>query len=494
VVLFGAVELARHLGRRFTSAGDVAFIELGVRQAIYHGNALGVYSRFGWHHPGPALFYMFAPAYWLSGESSRSLFLSAWLINGAAALGAVVIVRSREGEVGARILALVLFIFLIVMGFAHFLDPWNPKVLSLPLLLLMVSAAAAYSGSAWSFVVALGAASYLIQTHLGTMPVSVTMLALGTVGFVFTRRNHKDNDASPSGRPRTGSLRGPIIAATCVLALFWIGPLIQQVSNHNGNLTKIARFYRHPTTSGPISHSVGASIQVVADHASSIALGPSTARHHAERIPLTIAFAALGLVVAAVARRAPFLAAMGLATTVGLAAAVVTGTRVVGTLDPYLFYWTEALPIPAIVAGAAVVLDRLPDFRHNREISAATIALTVGLVGVSFRTIASASDATFGDPITERAVAQAVEQDAGAQRFTIHVQTRHIDRGALFLQLDKDGYRFHVDPMVDLYRGNITHAVSGPNFVIGDANGPPPDLNVLQPVAAVGKFEVFTER
>src|SRR5262249_36300232 len=70
VVVFGAVVLASQLGRPYTSSGDTAFIELGVRQAIRHGNAIGVYSRYGWHHPGPALFYLLAPLYALSGESS----------------------------------------------------------------------------------------------------------------------------------------------------------------------------------------------------------------------------------------------------------------------------------------------------------------------------------------------------------------------------------------------------------------------------------------
>jgi hypothetical protein len=42
VFAFGAIRLVRPLGRPFTTFGDIAYIELGVRQALHHGNALGV--------------------------------------------------------------------------------------------------------------------------------------------------------------------------------------------------------------------------------------------------------------------------------------------------------------------------------------------------------------------------------------------------------------------------------------------------------------------
>ena len=131
LVGFGAIKLVRPLGQTFTSSGDVAWIELGVRKAVRAQAQVGVYSRFGWSHPGPALLYTLAPWYWLSGESSRSLFLGAWIINGACAIAVVVIVRARAGELAARLMAGVLLWYLLIAGFTHLIDPWNVKVLAL---------------------------------------------------------------------------------------------------------------------------------------------------------------------------------------------------------------------------------------------------------------------------------------------------------------------------------------------------------------------------
>ena len=53
---------------------DHALLELGVRRvAAGHPPTLGVYSRFGWYHPGPALYYLLAGPYLLLGGSSMAL-------------------------------------------------------------------------------------------------------------------------------------------------------------------------------------------------------------------------------------------------------------------------------------------------------------------------------------------------------------------------------------------------------------------------------------
>jgi hypothetical protein len=61
-LLVGAVRLAANLTDDFWSYGDLAVIELSVRNALRGHPLLGPYSRFGWDHPGPALFYLLAPS------------------------------------------------------------------------------------------------------------------------------------------------------------------------------------------------------------------------------------------------------------------------------------------------------------------------------------------------------------------------------------------------------------------------------------------------
>ena len=154
VVVLGVGKLLRSLGQTFTSSGDVAFIELGVRRAVELDQQLGVYSRFGWHHPGPALLYALAPAYWLSGSSSRALFVGAWLVNGVCLLLTLVLVRARAGELAARLMAAVALLFLLVGGFAHMINPWNVVILAITIF-LAVWAGGGRLGFRWLLIVAL---------------------------------------------------------------------------------------------------------------------------------------------------------------------------------------------------------------------------------------------------------------------------------------------------------------------------------------------------
>jgi hypothetical protein len=484
VVLFGAIKLARPMGRPFTMTGDVAYIEIGVRQALQHGTALGVYSRYGWHHPGPALFYVYAPLYWLSGHGARSLFVSAWLINGVSALVAVCIVRARAGERTARVFVFALFALGLGSGVRHFIDPWNPKVLALPLLLLMVSAAAAFSGSAWSFVVALVAATYLVQTHLGTLPVAACLLVLAAAGF---------------WRNRKGSLRVPVVVAVGVLALLWIGPAVQEISHSDGNLSQIAEFYAPPRHVDQTSHSLKSSLIVVSNHATVVPLGTATSPGgNAARLLLAGTFAGLGAYAAFVTRqRAPFIAALGLATTVGLAAAVIAALRVIGPQDGFLFYWTEVLPIPAIVAGVWIVIERAHTDRTRNAVDVGTAIVLVLFLLFSVREVALARPTTLGDAAQARTIAKRIEQDVGSKNrpFAFSLDTTRVDAGSIAVQLDKDGYRFRMDPPVNLYGGNVSDdTVTDPAFIVRSVNLPAPPHSRERHLATFGSINLFVER
>lgn len=507
----GVVHFVRPLGRPFTPGGDVAFMELGVRQALQHGDALGVYSRFGWHHPGPALLYLMVPAYWLSGDSSRSLFLSAWLINFGSALAAVLIVRRHADEWAARVFVIAIACWLLILGFRYIEDPWNPRMLALPVVLLMVSAAAAYGGSAWAFVLALGVASYLVQAHIGTLPISAALLFLAFVGFVQVERRRRS-------RPRHSSrtaLLVPTILAIAVIGVMWVGPVVQEVGNHDGNLTRVVEFYLYPDHSGPTAHSLSSSVAVVSDVSTVVPLGaPRDQNGHSSRIFTAAAFALLGVAVAVGGRRrSRFVAGLGLTTAIGFTVAVVAATRVVGPQDTYLFYWTEGLPLPAVGAASWLVLDW---FRRRSEgvttgigavgavgsgyrtaVSALTAVVVVVLVGFSVRDVAHGITVAFGDDPAARTVAQKVEQAMEMKRspFVLRREVRGVDLGAVAVELDKAGYRFRLNRPLDLYGGNVRAPVQGPIFVLGPSaatvgtRGTPARAGRL--VATVGQVDIF---
>ena len=63
------------------SWGDGAILELYTIYARVGDSQLGPYSRFGWHHPGPMLFYMLAPVHSAFGSHAYALNAAAVLIN-----------------------------------------------------------------------------------------------------------------------------------------------------------------------------------------------------------------------------------------------------------------------------------------------------------------------------------------------------------------------------------------------------------------------------
>src|SRR5207253_2578948 len=79
------VRLFRVAHHPFDLFGDEAILESAVRHI--GGQLVGPYSRFGFHQPGPAYFYLQAPFYRSPGASAAALFLGAFCINLGAALG-----------------------------------------------------------------------------------------------------------------------------------------------------------------------------------------------------------------------------------------------------------------------------------------------------------------------------------------------------------------------------------------------------------------------
>ena len=501
VVVVGAIRLARTLGKPYTSPGDVAFIELGIRHALHHGETLGVYSRFGWHHPGPALLYAFAPVYWLSGSSSRSLFLGAWLINGVSALGAVWLVRRRAGELGAVLAAAAVFVLLWRQGFVLWINPWNPRVLAVPILLLMVSAASAAAGHAWSFVIALGTASYLVQAHVGTAPICAALLLLALIGYSLRVRS-----AATKTRVRDvlRADRVPIATSVGIVVVAWALPGLQQLRHgSDGNLAQIVKFYRNPPRdAGATSHSLGSSIVMVSNHASALVfheVGGNRA-DPAKLLALSLFFA-LGLVVALVAGRRGqrFIATLALTTPLGVTVAVLAATRVIGPVDNYLFYWTNTLALPAAIAAAWLTVDAVRkhlDARSFKVLAAlGTIALLV-LGALALRVISRAGTASAGDVPAARIAARRIENALGnrTKPFTMQTLGLAIERGAVFVQLDKDGYHFAVDPPPDLYHGNTSRRPGTPTFLIRDTTWPMPAAPPRRHIATAGDIDVWVER
>jgi hypothetical protein len=389
--VIGVVRLVLSIRRPYDFWGDHAIFETAIRRVASGTQALGPYSRFGFHQPGPAYFETQAPFFWLSGASPRALFLGALSINLGSALGCVLVIRRFLGEPAARWTAVVLGAFLLALTPALLADPWPIYVLGLPLLLTMLLAAAATRSLA-AAAGALVGASYLVQTHVATAAtVAAVFAAAGAVALAVRigRRRSSDQTAPESAGRRLP--RASLIAAGVVLAVMWLPPLVQEATHDPGNLTVLARFFTgsHAEFDQGIDHGLQSSAGQVARQLTLFPLGQRSVEGPAR--PLDVAVVGAGLVAAAGVveagrrRRDRFLLALGAIPLAGTFAAIWSTTRIVGEVFPYLLVWSSVLLLPAwiglgVVVGGSRASSRL---RFGFPLVALGLAMVAGAAGWS---------------------------------------------------------------------------------------------------------------
>ena len=121
------------------ATSDLALIELRTRDVgTGHTPLVGVYSRYGWNHPGPLLFYTFALPYRLLGLE-RALLASGVLLNAAAVTGALALCWRHGRVAGVALGVIVVLLLLRSLSSASCITPWNPYATVLPLLTLACS-------------------------------------------------------------------------------------------------------------------------------------------------------------------------------------------------------------------------------------------------------------------------------------------------------------------------------------------------------------------
>ncbi|HEX7522374.1 MAG TPA: hypothetical protein VF441_10010 [Acidimicrobiia bacterium] len=217
---------------------DIALTEVQVREIGRHAVLTGAYSRFHWRHPGPALFYLLAPAYWLLRSRSVALDVGALLIN-AASIGAIIVLAARRG--GRALVAytsVLLALFCFAVGPVMLYRPWTPHVTLLPFALVIVLLWSTTCGDAWALPVAFGVGSFVVQAHVGYVGPVVT-------AFVVTALLLTVQMVRPAWRPFSGRRLGVALAiSAAVVAVLWALPVWQQLTGRPGNLGDLWRYVR----------------------------------------------------------------------------------------------------------------------------------------------------------------------------------------------------------------------------------------------------------
>ena len=176
-----------------TPVSDTAVIESYTAYASRGAQLVGPYSRYGWHHPGPLYFYVLAPFYALSGSLTTGLNAGALAVNLASVLVlAWVVVRAGGGVLAIVTMAMVaLYAWRVAPILA---SPWNPHVIVLPTMALIVASAAILSGWAGLLPLAAVIATFVGQTHVGVLPSVLVVSAIASSVVLMAAVSERDPD------------------------------------------------------------------------------------------------------------------------------------------------------------------------------------------------------------------------------------------------------------------------------------------------------------
>jgi hypothetical protein len=316
--------------------GDLAMQDISTRN-IREGRAvLGPYSRFGFNHPGPAYLLLRLPAYYLSGCSSSSSYITVPLLIAASLAGSVLVLgRFCRGSV-TILCCLLLSVYLVMTPWTVWLRDWNPFVIIFPFLLYSLACAAVGAGDDRWMPVAVLTGSLVAQTHLGGVPV---VLALALAALVIRRLNGTGSES-----PRWFRSRPLMLTAVLGFAV-WLPSLVQEFGAGEGNLTRIVGFLGDTAARVPLRVAAREwSGAVMATE--TMLLFPRLLRARGILLEVVFMFALLRIVALAGClflpggkTRGRFMRSLSVLLLVGHAAMFFGVLQVRGDLQDYLFSW-----------------------------------------------------------------------------------------------------------------------------------------------------------
>jgi hypothetical protein len=395
VVLYELHRLSGHNA----PAGDFALIELQVRDVGRYLVDLGPYSRFGWNHPGPLLYFALAPFYRLFAGSSIGAAVGAVAIN-SASLGATVAIarRYRSAAFGVAI-ALGLLLLVRAMGEGALNSVWNPTITVLPLGLLVVLVWAIALGDAglWPWAVLVG--SFLVQSHVGTVPIVGALgVWLGAVSLrsTWTTRHAPRDRNAPAPEPgdersrlHRRATRRTIVLSALVAVVAWALPVWQQLTTSDGNLTKLLAFTRETGTDryGAALHVLFNQFRGEPEWLFGAVRGASpslAATMGALPVPWLLLPVIAAVVIAMRKRYVVELRLFG-AIGAGLFGAWLGTARIYGAIFVYLVTWTWVLGMLMVVTAGYVIARAClsASWQRRPAIALATLTLVAASLGVA---------------------------------------------------------------------------------------------------------------
>ncbi len=491
-----AVALVQVLVERgFALHGDGALIELRVRDVGPDTPLVGSYQRFGWNQPGPLLFYLFAVPYRLLGSTFAGLEVGALLLNGAAVVG-IAIVAFRRGGIVLVLWSLTLVALLVHALGGQVSDPWEPRVIVLPAVLLLFLVCDAVLGGAWSLPIAAAVASLLAQAYAGVAPLAVALLTFGAAALGWRAWR------GPEAERRTvrGRLRAAVLVTVAVLVVLWLPPLIEQAGGEPGNISEMWRFFRAPHETLGLGDAYSAVALQLGHRAPwldgdvPLLLSGAVDLDTAPLVPWALLALVVGLVLAV--RRRDDSAALGLTALVAAVVSIVALTRLVGEVFPWILGWTAVVGVGCWLAAGWCGYRAVSSPVRARLERPLVVVLAIALALVSAVSVFNAASRSYGNDRFVEAMVELGDRAADETRGAdgpVLVEVDLIPLGGgdvgpelLALALERAGVEAGVDDgrahRFGDHRADPTEAAAVVRVVTGAAGAVPDDYDVVATV------------
>ena len=354
--------LIQRWGRVYVPVGDQAILDLRIRDVWSFSSdtpLTGPYSRFGWNHPGPTMYYLLAL---FSGVARQQAWAS--LVGNVLLQGVAVVWTARLSWKHGGLRWMVPWLAVITLSYWAtgpwiFQQVWNPYLPYPFFTLLLLQAWLVGSGEGRRLVGMAFVGSFLIQTHVG-YALPVVAVSLWAVVRLLVAEHRA------GGRMRRWSLWWPPLL---VLAVLWFVPLVVDTALHwPGNTYRLVEFY---LGIGPVRHLPSLGIHSALGYLATEFRwrppwlgGPDPVSQFTSLtapsspvwlvVPVVLVGLAWGL---ARRRRRPDLTALAELLAVVGVAGVVTLAVLTGPALPYLFLWRIPIGAATVVLGLVVVAD-----------------------------------------------------------------------------------------------------------------------------------------
>lgn len=351
VALPMAVVLATRWGSEYFPVQDLAVVDLRLRDMFTSDMPLvGVYSQFGWNHPGPAIYVMLTPFMWIAGGEAWGMIVGSAVIQGAALTATVLVAKRSAGPLWALFWAVVCSLSYVPLGPFVLLEAWNPH-LAFPLFVLFAAVSWRCSevpGSYAGWVAVVG--SLLVQLHAGYLP-----LVGAVAGWLVW--NYWRAEAAESGRVEARSVIRQVVVS---LSALWALPVIEALTNGGGNLRALADYFLFGRGEEQRAGVATAGRLL----ATQFRLPPPWLGGPGDKDPLTalttgssLAWLVVPVLLVAIGallfrRSGRPIRSILMLSWVLLGAGVIALTFLRGKVAPYLFYWR--IPVSILLVGAVL--------------------------------------------------------------------------------------------------------------------------------------------